>query len=197
MQINPKSAHPRPIRLITNRFLLRSLQPGDVTERWLAWLADPQVMTPLGNPVKKARIADVHAFLRRFDNVNSFAVGIFDKSANNFLIGYFQISVDVAHGLATFNVIIGEKEYWGRGVVNEARAALLDEMFNRHKIEKVIGLPYANNHPAIFNYKAQGWTLEGVFRSHRRQQLDGKRVDQSQFAMLKRDWRSRKQENGS
>ena len=77
-------------------------------------------------------------------------------------IGFFMVDVDPFHRRATFNVVIGEKSWWGKGVVNEARAALLDEFFNNREIEKAAGMPFARNFPAVFNYKAQGWRHEGT-----------------------------------
>ena len=47
-------------------------------------------------------------------------------------------------------------------MVNEAREALLDEFFNNRGIEKAVGMPFARNFSAVFNYKAQGWHHEGT-----------------------------------
>jgi [ribosomal protein S5]-alanine N-acetyltransferase len=74
-------------------------------------------------------------------------------------------------------------------VVNETRAALLDEFFNNRGIEKASGMPFARNFPALFNYKAQGWHHEGTFRDHCLSVADGSRLDQYQFGLTKAEWR--------
>jgi ribosomal-protein-alanine N-acetyltransferase len=77
-------------------------------------------------------------------------------------------------------------------VVNEVRAALLDEFFERRGTEKASGTPLARNFPAVFNYKAQGWRLEGVLKGQCKSVVDGSRLDQYQFGMLRDEWRARK-----
>jgi len=86
--------------------------------------------------------------------------------------------------------VIGDKEYWGKKVVLETRPVLIDHFFNERGIDKIVGQPLARNIPAIFNYKTEGWQLEGVLKSHRKSMADGKRLDQMQFAMLKDEWRA-------
>lgn len=73
--------------------------------------------------------------------------------------------------------------------MNETRAALLDHFFERRGIEKALGAPLARNYPAVFNYKTQGWRHEGTFRGHRVSAIDGTRLDQYQFGLLREDWR--------
>jgi RimJ/RimL family protein N-acetyltransferase len=49
----------------------------------------------------------------------------------------------------------GSKSWWGKGVVNETREALLDEFFNNRGIEKVVGMPFARNFPAVLCAKRE------------------------------------------
>ena len=86
-------------------------------------------------------------------------------------------------------MVVGEKAWWGKGVVNEARAALLDHFFEQRGIEKACGGPLARNFPALLNYKAQGWRHEGTQRGQRFSVTDGSRLDQYQFGMLRDEWR--------
>jgi RimJ/RimL family protein N-acetyltransferase len=181
----------RPLHLTTDRFLLRNLTANDASELYLAWAADSDVMGPLNvKPVRMTR-AQLAAYISGFDGVTRFLVGIFFR-AEKLHIGFYMVEVDSVHDVASFNVVIGDKEYWGKKVVLETRPALLDHFFNERGIEKIIGLPLARNIPAIFNYKAEGWRLEGVFKAHRKSMATGKRLDQMQFAMLKDEWRARR-----
>jgi RimJ/RimL family protein N-acetyltransferase len=182
---------PRPVRLETERFLLRSLLARDASERYLAWAADSEVMGPLNVKPVKMSTAQLTAYITGFDNISRFIVGIFVRNDKRH-IGFYVIDVDMPHEVASFNVVIGDKEYWGQKVVMETRPALLDEFLIERGVEKIIGLPLARNFPAIFNYKAEGWTLEGTFKSHRKSVFDGKRLDQMQFSMLRDEWRMRR-----
>jgi ribosomal-protein-alanine N-acetyltransferase len=182
------------VLLKTTRFALRSLKPTDASERWVRWLNDPEVMGPLNAPIQKADPAQLRAHIASADNNERYLIGIFDLESQ-VQIGFFMIEVDLLHRRATFNVVIGEKTWWGKGAVNEARAALLDEFFEHRSIDKAVGMPLARNFPAIFNYKAQGWRHEGTLRGHCRSVTDGRRLDQLQFAIRKEEWLQRRDQD--
>jgi RimJ/RimL family protein N-acetyltransferase len=183
----------RPVLLKTQRFALRSLKPSDGSERWMSWLRDPDVMGPLNAPVRAWTSQELRAHIAAADNAQRYLIGIFD-AANQVQIGFFMIDVDLFQRRATFNVVIGEKSWWGKGVVNETRAALLDEFFQHRGIDKAVGLPLARNFPAVFNYKAQGWRHEGTLRGHCVSALGGARLDQYQFGLSKDEWAAARRE---
>ena len=185
MSMPPKG---RPVFLETKRFALRSLKPSDASERWMNWLKDPEVMGPLNAPIRKWTAQELMAHIASTDNNERYLIGIFDLTSK-IKIGFFMIDVDLFHRRATFNVVIGEKAWWGKGVVNEARAALLDEFFDNRGIDKASGMPFARNFPAVFNYKAQGWRHEGTLRSQALPVAGGSRLDQFQFGLTKDEWR--------
>jgi RimJ/RimL family protein N-acetyltransferase len=186
MNMPPKG---RPVFLETMRFSLRSLKPSDASERWMNWLKDPEVMGPLNAPIRKWTAQQLMAHIAVADNNERYLIGIFDLTSK-IQIGFFMIDVDLIHQRATFNVVIGEKSWWGKGVVNEARAALLNEFFDLRGTEKASGMPFARNFPAVFNYKAQGWRHEGTMRSQAISVAGGSRLDQFQFGLTKDDWRN-------
>ena len=104
-------------------------------------------------------------------------------------MGNFSLKVDENHRSAVLGVMIGDKDYWGQGVVLEARARILDFIFSELPVDKVSGGCYQTNVHAIFNYKRQGWELDGIRRADRLDQ--GRRVDAINFAMFREAWLSR------
>lgn len=182
----------RPVHLTTERFVLRSLSASDISDRWGGWSDDKDIVNPLNIAQRRMTKDDLRRYVARFDNENNYLIGVFTK-AMTLHIGFFVIDVNRVHGTASFNLVIGDKSYWGKGVVNEARAALLDEFFENRSIEKAFGTPLARNHPAVFNYKAQGWKLEGIHVGQCRSVTDGSRIDQYHFGMLRTTWRQRKE----
>jgi RimJ/RimL family protein N-acetyltransferase len=179
----------RPVLLQTKRFALRSLKPSDASQRWLSWLRDPEVMDPLNRSVREVAFRDLMSHIATQDNSKLYMIGIFDLESE-VQIGYYNIICEISqvHRRANFNVVIGEKSCWGKGVINETRAALLDEFFNNRGIEKATGAPLARNFPAIFNYKAQGWRHEGTLRAHCLSVKDGSPLDQYLFGLTKHEW---------
>lgn len=181
----------RPVELQTDRFNLRSLKPSDASERWLGWAKDPEVMGPLNVPVTSMTRQDLANYIATSDNANRYLIGIFDRESR-IQIGFFMVDIDQTHRHATFNVVVGEKSWWGKGVINEVRHALLDHFFEQRGMEKACGVPLARNFPAIFNYKAQGWRHEGTLRGQCRSAVDDTRLDQIQFGLLRDEWRALK-----
>lgn len=183
-----------PVDVETARFRLRTLKPADASSRWQGWSKDPQIMGPLNAPVRDLQIDFLANYAASFDNEHRYLVGIFEKTSGVH-IGFFIVEVDRMHRCATFNVVVGDRAWWGKGVVNETRAALLDYFFDRRGIEKALGSPLARNFPAVFNYKAQGWRHEGTLYGHRLSVVDGSRLDQYQFGMLRDHWRMLRKAN--
>jgi RimJ/RimL family protein N-acetyltransferase len=146
----------------------------------------------LNVPARRTQRAELERYLARFDNDDRYLIGVFAK-AMSLHIGFFMVEINKLHASANFNLVIGDKQYWGKGVVNEVRAALLDEFFERRGIEKAYGMPLARNFAAVFNYKAQGWRLEGVLRGQCKSIGGGARLDQYHFGMLREEWRARKE----
>jgi RimJ/RimL family protein N-acetyltransferase len=179
------------IDIETARFRLRTLIPADASVRWQSWGKDSAVMGPLNAPVRDMPLDYLAKYAASFDNEHRNLIGIFDKASGTH-IGFFIIEIDLAHRCATFNIVVGDKIWWGKGVVNETRAALLDHFFERRGIEKALGAPLARNFPAVFNYKTQGWRLESTLRGHRLSVADGSRLDQYQFGLLREDWRKQR-----
>jgi RimJ/RimL family protein N-acetyltransferase len=189
----------RNIRLKTDRFLVRTLRESDACETLLGWLADAELMNNVNHKPQRLTMLQLRRFIMSYDQATKLLVGVFDKE-NEKLVGYYLIEINPPQRRATFNVVIGDRDYWGQRIVLETRAALMDYLFQFGAVDKLIGGPLARNFPAVFNYKAQGWKLEGLMRSHVLSASGTDRIDQYQFAMLKEDWQAIKnagmQQNG-
>lgn len=184
----------KPVLLDTARFIVRSMTPEDINERYLAWLGDPEITATLNVAPRNMTRAQMVEYVRKFDNKASFHFGVFTREGNR-LIGIYSVYCDFKDRLAQTNVVIGEKEFWGKKVVIETRAAIIDFLFDRMNMEKIWGRPIARNMPAIFNYKAQGFRCEGVLHKHLRDP-SGKRIDQIMFGLLRDEWRGRRRGGG-
>jgi RimJ/RimL family protein N-acetyltransferase len=188
----PPRPRGQPINLNSARFILRSAGPADATERWIGWAGDPTVMTSLNTSVVQITRDQLTSYIAGFNDLDRFLITIYERDGGG-QIGFYMVMVDRGHRVATFHVVIGEKSWWGAGVVNESRAVLLDHFFGDRGIEKACGNPNGRNHAAIFNYKAQGWRLEGIARSQLVSVADGSRLDEIRFGLLKAEWMQRRE----
>ena len=173
------------VSLETEHFFLRSLDNSDATERYLGWLKDPEVTRFIEVRLQEPSIENIRSYIALHDNRSSFLLGVFSKD-NGLHIGNYRARCDFYHQTATLGVMIGDRQHWGRRIILETRASVLDFLFKEIGMAKVYGGCDANNVPAVFNFKAQGFLNEGILKSHH--VSDGKRVDVLLFAMFQDDW---------
>ena len=166
------------------------MREEDISDKYIAWAKDPELMEGLNTPARSLNRTQLQRYIKTFDNRTKFHLGVFSQP-ENLHIGFFTIYVDNKNRSAQTNVVIGDRDYWGKGVVLEARAAIIDFLFEIVKVEKIWGTPYERNFPSIFNYKAQGFTCEGVLRKHM-VNVKGQRVDQYIFGLLREEWLARR-----
>ena len=183
------------VHLETERFRLRTLARADASQRFLDWSADVEIKRNLNLGPRRLTADELCRYIEDFDNQTRFLLGIFDK-ANDLHIGIYAVYFDPLHAAAETIVVIGDRDYWGKKVVIETRSALIEFLFERVGIEKVWGRPLARNFAAVYNYRALGFTCEGVLHKQLRAP-DGTRVDQYFFGLLRDDWRARKPKTGS
>ena len=180
----------QPLCLETERFVVRTVTRDDVGKNYLGWAKDPEVMVTLNLPPRQLTRLQLVRYVERFNNKTAFHLGIFLKESGR-QIGFYSVYYDAANRLAQTNVVVGDREYWGQGVVVETRSAIIDFLFDVLGAEKVWGMPLARNIPSVFNYKAQGFKCEGILRRHRRS-VGGGRADQLAFGLLRDEWQARK-----
>lgn len=178
------------LTLETERYIVRSMTPADVNEDYVRWTKDEEIMAGVNSAPKAMTLQDIRKYVANFNNRTGFHLGIFLKETGR-LIGFYSVYYDRRHALGSTNVVVGDKSHWGKGVVLETRAAIIDFLFDRLKVAKIWGSPVARNIPSVFNYKAQGFACEGILKRHRASP-SGERVDQFMFALFPEDWRKAK-----
>jgi len=194
-----KQVKKRNIRLKTDRFLVRTLRESDACEAMIGWLSDRELMKNVNHKPQRMTMLQLRRFISSYDQATRLLLGVFDAEYEK-PVGYYLIEINPIQKRATFNVVIGDRDYWGQRIVLETRAALMDYLFQFGAVDKLIGGPLARNFPAVFNYRAQGWKLEGLMKGHVLSANGTDRIDQYQFGMLKDDWQAIKttgmQKNG-
>ncbi|NBC14313.1 MAG: GNAT family N-acetyltransferase [Gammaproteobacteria bacterium] len=178
-----------PLELTTPRFLLRSLTEDDVTDAYVAWWNDAEIQRGLGRQPRGWDRDKALGQLARNDNKTRFQLGIFSK-ADGRLIGFYALNFNFHMKSVKTDIVIGDKAFWGAGVVLEIRDRMLPIFFRQFKMHKVRGEVVGRNFPAIFNYRSQGFACEGI----RREEYigpDGDRVDLYHFGLLRAEWEAR------
>lgn len=185
----------QPVQLETPRFVLKSMNRLEGAWRSYPWTSDPMVMHPFGLEAGNWTRRSWYRRFRKPNNKRKFCLGIWPKGQSR-LIGYESFDVN-ARGVAVLSVVIGDREWWGKGVVHEARGAIIDFLFEKMNCTRVWGTPSSRNFPSIFNYQKLGFTFEGTLRQHGFDPGTKQRVDFLIFAMLRDEWLEKRKQQGA
>ena len=109
-------------------------------------------------------IEDAHAFLK---SVSSEPVTLFCVEANEAAVGEIgiRIGADVHRQTAELGYWLGE-EFWGRGIVTEAVAALSDFSFRNFPLHRICAEVFANNPASVRVLEKAGFAFEARLKNN-------------------------------
>ncbi len=144
---------------------LRYIQLSDVNDTYLSWLKDDQVMK--GIVSSGYDLKSLNSYVKeKIDSKNTHFFAIILKS-NNLHIGNIKLDFhDFDSNLSELGILIGNKNYWGKGIAKEACSLVLNYGFEKLKLRKIFLAVFENNIPAIKLYKSLGFRTEGKLIKH-------------------------------
>lgn len=94
--------------------------------------------------------------------------------------------IDWIHRRAEFWILLGEKEYWGKGFGSEVVSLMQHFAFRNLNLNRLYLNVGKNNSPALGLYKKLGFIEEGVLKEH--YFIEGEYLDVITMAILRRDF---------
>lgn len=168
--------------------LLKPMAPPDVTDAYLRWLTDPEIVRFLEARFQNHTLESLRRYVASFDFKDSFLFGVFTADAIQTHIGNVTLYRNPHHGTVAFGYMIGERRYWGTTVATESLVLTFDFVFEQLGARKIWGTAYGGNLGSTFNFKKFGFTREGILRGHL---VDGDKVtDSIYYGLLRDEWRS-------
>ena len=106
--------------------------------------------------------------------------------ADDKLIGFFNLWVDLIHSVAWVGIGIGEREAWNKGYGTDAMRVGLRYAFLELGLQRVsLGL-FEYNQRALHSYEKAGFRLEGRMRGDVLR--EGKRTNTLWMGILREEW---------
>ncbi len=132
--------------LKTERLILRPYEEGDIVA-WQRWDTDVQVQEYLPEPLNKpVSDAEQLAYLKECLAEEDGAYWTIVFSETHEVVGTISLSdINTYHGTAEINTVIGEKQYWGKGIATEATRAVVDYARDVLKLRRITGEFEADN----------------------------------------------------
>jgi [ribosomal protein S5]-alanine N-acetyltransferase len=172
----------------TPRLVLSCLDAAHVTDAYRNWMSDPEVTRYLETRFAAPTVESLAEYVQAMRlSPDSYFFGMFSRSTGDH-IGNIKLGpISPVHGSAAIGLILGDKTAWGKGFGSEAIGALADWAFGTLGLHKLTAGSYLSNTGSIRAFEKNGWSIEGVQRSHV-QLADGGRDDVVILGITRADW---------
>ena len=150
------------------------------------WYNDPEVNKTLflEEPLEPGKTLEWFDRIKDDDSRIDFVI----DAANGKPIGLAGlVNIDRLHQTAEIYCVIGEKDWWGKGVMLEAERLLIKQAFEKMGIEKIRAYAHPSNIASIITMKKLGFKIEGTLRKEKK--IHGQRTDVICAGLLKEEFK--------
>jgi len=135
---------------------LKNLREKDATEDYCRWLNDPGVNKYL--ETRKVTIEGLKKYIKEKNTAdNCLFLCILDRESGKHIGNIKLEPIDFESKKAVLGILIGDKNYWGKGIGTEATKLLVDYAFNNLNIKEVNLGVISENKAAIRVYEKAGF----------------------------------------
>ena len=144
---------------------LRNITLNDVNADYLSWLQDADVMAGIATSGYTLENLKIYVEERLKNKTTAF-FAICDVSSDKH-VGNVKLDFhDTKANVSELGLLIGDKNYWGKGIGYEACHLAMAYGFNTQLLRKIYLAVYENNPAAKKLYERLGFRLEGTLRKH-------------------------------
>ncbi len=152
--------------IIGDKLYLRGLKRSDLEGGYFAWLDDREVTQYMDSGIFPNAMEKMEEFYRSTVLSHDNAIfAIVDKKTDKH-IGNIKLGpINWISRFAPLGIMIGNKEFWGKGYGTEAIGLVVDYAFNRLNLHKVIAGVILINYGSVKAFQKSGFETEGTFKS--------------------------------
>ena len=173
--------------IIGEKIYLRGLERADLEGDYFQWLNDYEVTKFLESgrfPYTKEALEEYYRNTALSNNNVIFAIidGETDKHIGNIKLG----PINWITRISPLGIMIGNKDFWGKGCGTEAIRLVLDYAFKRLNLHKVTAGMAAIHQASIKAFQKAGFEIEGQAKSQF--SVDGEYCDSLYIGITKEDF---------
>ena len=179
--------------IMGKKIYLRALEEDDLEGGYLKWLNDPEVnifMTAGLMPQTKSMLKSFYDAIAADKNSVYFA--IVDRESDRHIGNAKLDKIDWVNRRCEFGILIGDREFWGKGICKEATRLVVEYAFTKLNLRKVCIGVIEENEAAVKCYKSVGFKEEGRLRETHHDHRNGKYVSHLLFGLLRREYYNNK-----
>ena len=153
--------------LAGERLYLREVRPSDVNDAYYRWMNNPETTQYLESRFFPNSTESLQEYVKNFlSNKDSIFLAIVLKE-NHKHIGNIKMGpINWFHRLADIGVMLGEKDYWGRGYASEAISLVAEHAFKNLNLHKLTAGCYEPNQGSLKAFQKAGFEIEGKRKKH-------------------------------
>lgn len=145
---------------------LREVRESDVTEDYYNWINDSEVNQYLETRYFPRSKSNILNFVKALDgSKDEILLAICDKASDKY-IGNIKLGpINWVHRYADISLLIGDKDYWGKGLATEAIHLVTGFAFNTLNLHKLKAGCYADNAGSKKAFEKVGFVKEGHLKN--------------------------------
>jgi len=176
------------VPLETERFVLQPLGPMASFRLTDRWRNDPELLSGLFQDSRpKGRLAWLLSGAIPID-AGRHAWSITPRGAAAPIGGHIIKTLGYRSAICT--VALHDRDWWGKGVVVEVRARLMNHFFAHSDTERFYGIVSARNASSVFNYRRLGFDHTGTWHRALQDRATGEIIDLLHFEMFRARWQA-------
>ena len=147
--------------IIQNRISIRLFEEKDISNDYISWLNDPEVVKYSNQRFMIHSYETCKSYFESFlDSDNLFFVISHNETKE--ALGTMTVYFSINHSNADIGIMIGNKNFWGMGLGEEAWMGVMEFLLNQLNIRKVTGGTLSLNKGMIRIFEKTGMISDGV-----------------------------------
>ena len=140
---------------------LRPFTAACVTDEYLGWLHDPEVLRFSNQRFRKQTRESCLEYLASFSGTANDFLAVYLRESGR-MVGTMTAYVAVHHGTADLGILIGDRPCWGRGIGRDAWQTVMDYLLAHVGLRKVTGGTLRCNTGMVRVMERSGMQLEAT-----------------------------------
>jgi len=166
----------------TERFIIRPYSEADAL-LWQSWDIDPDIQAYMPEPMNAAQdISEQYKYIKECEAEEDGYYWSIDTKAGTTIGTVALTDINGHHKLAEIGIMLGDKNYWGKGVATEVITAVVDHAFRELGVVRISAETEAGNIAISKVLEKVGFIQDGIFPSARVK--NGQRVSVQNFGII-------------
>ena len=170
-------------QITSPNYIIRPFKKEDAL-LWQTWDIDPEIQAHMPEPKNEAQdISTQYEYIEECENdEDGYYWSIETKDGVNIgTVSLFEINP--YHKIVVLGIVIGDKEYWGKGAATEVINIIKEYAFDTLGIERIGAEVEEENMPMKKVFEKTGFEQDGFFKNARVK--NGRRINVFHFGICK------------